>query len=277
MRIRIVVPIWQRLLSITPGRDEYEDGIWLTQARITSHLIKQVLPLISEIDAGNVEEFKELDAPLLVGYFDADDTKSLQVFLEIAESPLHDAFLFGTATDEPLFQVEKTKKPFIVLWNPLDEVPAIYDGDFEVESITSFAQESVSSPLIPQFGMQKFAEYAQTGFPLALIFALTQTERTALSQTFKPIAKQNKGKMNFATVDVKKLPFLAEPLGLDGKRWPAFVVHDIEIDETFVFDQWKEIEAMAVERFLEEFWKRGKGESETAKETGMKASDHDEL
>lgn len=82
---------------------------------------------------------------------------------------------------------------------------------------------------------------------------------------------RNKGKMNFATVDAVKLPFLAEPLGLDGKTYPAFVVHDIENDETFVSDQTKEITAEGVEEFLGGFWKGGAKDGE-AEETAMKVS-----
>lgn len=68
--------------------------------------------------------------------------------------------------------------------------------------------------------------------------------------------------MHFASVDAVKLPFLAEPLGLDGRRWPAFVVHDIVVDETFVFDQGREITAGGVGEFLEGFWRRVEGRKE---------------
>lgn len=131
-------------------------------------MIKQVLPLISEIDAENVEKFKELDTPLLIACIDPTDSTTLGPFLEVAESPLHDSFLFGTTIYESLFQMEPMDRPYIVLWNPLDEVPAIYQGEFEVGSITKFAEGAVASPLIPQFGMQKFAEYAQVN-PFSLL------------------------------------------------------------------------------------------------------------
>ncbi|KUJ16392.1 thioredoxin-like protein [Mollisia scopiformis] len=244
--------------------------------QIVSHMIKQTLPLISEITTENIEEFRDFDTPFLIAYLDPSDTESLALFIQTAESPLHENFIFGTATNRSLFPSEESKERFIVLWNPLDEVPALYDGDFDVEKITKFAEEALESPLIPQFGMQKFAEYAQSGLPLALIFALTQHERTSLAQTFKPIVIKNKGKMNFATIDAVKLPFLAKPLGLDGKRWPAFVVHDIEDDETFVFDQEREIEGVGVEEFLERFWGKMEGKKERVRETEMSDA-HDEL
>ncbi|KAF8858530.1 thioredoxin-like protein [Acephala macrosclerotiorum] len=243
---------------------------------IASHMIKQVLPPISEIDATNLEEFKYLDTPLLIAHFDADDKITFQTFLQVAESPLHDSFLFGTSIAESLFQTEVLERQYIELWNPVDEVPAVYYGNFDVESVIRFAEDAIASPLIPKFGMQKFAEYAQSGLPLALIFALTQSERTSLSKALKGIAVNNKRAINFVTVDAVKLPFLAEPLGLDGKTYPAFVVHDIENDETFVFDQGKDITAKGVEEFLDGFWKQGRKGGE-AKETGMKSDSHDEL
>ncbi|CZR64924.1 uncharacterized protein PAC_14824 [Phialocephala subalpina] len=208
---------------------------------ITSHMIKQVLPLISEIDAANIEEFKELDTPLLVAYLDAEDKKNFNTFLQVAESPLHDSFLFGTTTTtEPLFQVEVKERPFIEFFNPVDEVIA-------------------------------------SGLPLALIFAFTQSERSSLANELKSIAMKEKGSINFATVDAVKLPFLAEPLGLDGKRYPAFVVHDIENDETFVFDQRKEITRENIEKFLKGFWIGGEKDGAVAEEETGEGDAYDEL
>jgi hypothetical protein len=124
-------------------------------------MIKQTLPLISDLNLENIEELKDLDTPLLIAYFDSQDTAPRAAFIQTAESPLHDIFLFGWATDKSLFNTEDIKTPFIVLWNPIDEIPATYEGEFDTESIMKFAQETIASPLLPHFGMQKFAEYAQ--------------------------------------------------------------------------------------------------------------------
>ena len=51
-----------------------------------------------------------------------------------------------------------------------------------------------------------------------------------------------------ATVDAKKLPFLAEPLGVDSSRYPAFVIQTQ--DDAMVFDQNTVITAKAIEKFI---------------------------
>jgi len=75
-----------------------------------------------------------------------------------------------------------------------------------------------------------------------------------------------------------KLPFLAEPLGLDGVRWPAFVVHDIEVDKTFVFDQGREITEEGIGEFVEKFWRRVEGRMEGGEASVIGVNEnHDEL
>ena len=51
-----------------------------------------------------------------------------------------------------------------------------------------------------------------------------------------------------ATVDAKKLPFLAEPLGVDPSRYPAFAIQTQ--DDALVFDQNTVITGGAIEKFI---------------------------
>ncbi len=60
--------------------------------------------------------------------------------------------------------------------------------------------------------------------PLALIFAEEESERATLAGSMASLAIKLKGKVNFATVDARRLPFLAEPLGLRAGQFPAFTV-----------------------------------------------------
>ncbi len=85
---------------------------------------------------------------------------------------------------------------------------------------------------------------------MGLIFAEEESERKFLADELMDVAFKFKGKINMATVDAKKLHFLAEPLGVDPGRYPAFALQSLE--DAFVLDQGKSIDADAVERFIRE-------------------------
>lgn len=70
------------------------------------------------------------------------------------------------------------------------------------------------------------------------------------------MASKNLRKLNFAIVDASKLAFLASPLGLESDRFPAFVIHDIQSDETHPFGQDKDITEESIEAFVDEFLAR---------------------
>jgi hypothetical protein len=91
--------------------------------------------------------------------------------------------------------------------------------------------------------------YLKSGIPLALIFSGHAEERRSIAQNLSSIALVKKGKLHFATVDANKLGFLAEPLGVDLQRLPAFVIYTPR-DESFRFDQNLQITSDAIEQFI---------------------------
>jgi protein disulfide-isomerase A1 len=83
-----------------------------------------------------------------------------------------------------------------------------------------------------------------------LIFAEEETERLLLAESLKEVAFKFKGRVNFATVDARKLSFLAEPFGLRPGEFPAFVMQTS--DDTFPFDQRSKITSEVIEKFIRE-------------------------
>lgn len=87
--------------------------------------------------------------------------------------------------------------------------------------------------------------------------------------------------MNFATVDASRLAFLASPLGLEPGQFPAFVIHDIQLDETHPFGQGAEMTNEGIQAFVEDFFSKTRDNkasiSATATATITPESDSDQV
>ena len=129
----------------------------LTIASIISYMTKQALPAVSFVGKDTLEEFKTADKVVIVGFFDAKDTKSNTTFDDIAES-MRDNFLFGATSDAKLAEVEGVKQPGVVLYKQFDEGKVVFDGKFETEALESFAK-TMSVPLIGEVGPETYAGY----------------------------------------------------------------------------------------------------------------------
>ena len=97
---------------------------------------------------------------------------------------------------------------------------------------------------------------SQAGIPLAYIFAETEEERTALSETLRPIAEKHKGEVNFATIDAKAFGQHGGNLNLEVGKWPAFAIQDVSKNQKFPFETQgdaKELSEKKIGKFVEEF------------------------
>ena len=120
-------------------------------------MTKQALPAVSLVGKDTLEEFKTADKVVLVGFFDAKDTKSNTTFDGIAES-MRDNFLFGATSDAELAEAEGVKQPGVVLYKQFDEGKVVFDGKFDTESLETFAK-TMSVPLIGEVGPETYAGY----------------------------------------------------------------------------------------------------------------------
>jgi protein disulfide-isomerase A1 len=122
-------------------------------------MIRQSLPVVSAVNRSNLEELISLGVAALIAYIDENDRKSIEVFTSISDSH-RNQFVFGITSDMALAKAGIAKLPFIVLYNPLDQVNAVFDETFDVDRIKQFIGR-VSTPLIGKFGLDTYYAYTE--------------------------------------------------------------------------------------------------------------------
>ncbi|KAL2170058.1 hypothetical protein VTG60DRAFT_5330 [Thermothelomyces hinnuleus] len=220
-------------------------------AAITSYMVKQSLPAVSEVTKDTLEEFKKADKVVIVAYVDADDKASSEVFTKTAEK-LRDNYPFGLSTDAALAEAEGVKAPAIVLYKDFDEGKAVFTEKFDLEEIEKFAK-TAATPLIGEIGPETYSDYMSAGIPLAYIFAETAEERKEISEKLKPIAEAQRGVINFGTIDAKAFGAHAGNLNLKTDKFPAFAIQETTKNQKFPFDQDKEITFESIKAFVDDF------------------------
>ncbi|KAK4230462.1 protein disulfide-isomerase [Podospora fimiseda] len=220
-------------------------------AAITSYMIKQSLPAVSDVTKDTLEEFQKADKVVLVAYIDASDKASSEAFAQVAEK-LRDDYPFGLSTDVALAEAEGVKAPAVVLYKDFDEGKAVFTEKFETEAIQKFAK-TAATPLIGEIGPETYSDYMSAGIPLAYIFAETPEERKEISEKLKPIAEAQRGVVNFGTIDAKAYGAHAGNLNLKADKFPAFAIQETTKNQKFPFDQEKEITLEAIKAFVDDF------------------------
>jgi len=67
------------------------------------------------------------------------------------------------------------------------------------------------------------------------------------------VAKEHKGKINFATIDAKTFGQHAGNLNLEVDKWPAFAIQDVAANKKFPFDQSEKITAKTIGKYAKDF------------------------
>jgi hypothetical protein len=122
-------------------------------------MIRNDLSLISEITSENIKEILSMGTSSLIAYVDQDDDESRSIFTSFAESH-HNEFIYGITTDLTLAKSDAQRTPFMMLYNPLDQVNPIFQGPFEVSKLEAFARK-YSSPLIGSFSLETYYTYTE--------------------------------------------------------------------------------------------------------------------
>ncbi|KAI0539671.1 thioredoxin-like domain-containing protein [Xylaria digitata] len=237
--------IFRGLDNITPYSGQRK------AAAITSYMIKQSLPAVSDLTAETLEDFKTADKVVLVAYTDASDKSSNEVYSTIAEK-LRDNYLFGATNDAALAEAEGVTPPAIVLYKSFDEGKAVFSDKFEEDAIVSFTK-TASTPLVGEVGPETYSDYMSAGIPLAYIFAETPEERKELGDALKPLAEKYRGKINFATIDAKAFGAHAGNLNLPTDKFPSFAIQETVKNQKFPFDIEQEITIETIGAFVEDF------------------------
>ncbi|KAG2233191.1 thioredoxin-like protein [Thamnidium elegans] len=216
---------------------------------IVSYMQKQASPAVTELDATNFGEFHTSDRVVVVGY--AKDEASKEAF-KAAANKLRDDFLFGIVTDEALAKEHKvTEFPTLVVYKQFDEGRNDKIGEFDAAKIEEFVKTN-SFPLLDAIDASNFQSYAEAGLPLAYLFHDNDELAEKLIEMATPLAQKYKGKINFVHIDANKFGGHAANLALKNE-WPAFGIQHLDTGAKFPLDQTKELNAEALEAFLEQY------------------------
>jgi len=213
-------------------------------------MIKQALPALSLVTSENFGTFTESDKVVVVGFFDAADTKSNETFAALAQSQ-RDDFIFGASNDAALAKAQGIKVPAVVMYKSYDDEKTVYDGKFEEAALQAWTKET-AVPIMGEVGPDTYSAYMESGLPLAYVFADSEADKERLSKELLPVAAKYRGKVNFATIDAVKFGGHANNLNLQ-EQWPAFAIQDVAKNHKYPFDQTKEITVAAIEKFVDSF------------------------
>ncbi|KAG0170339.1 protein disulfide-isomerase precursor [Apophysomyces sp. BC1034] len=218
---------------------------------IVSYMQKQAAPALSAVTPENFEEFKTSDRVVVVGYAASTDEASKETLQKLANS-LRDDYLFGLTTDEALAKEHGIEKlPAVVLYKKFDEGRNDHVGKLNEEEIEQFVKTN-SVPLLDEVDASNFQFYAESGLPLAYVFADSEEMLKPLVEAVKPVAKQYKGKVNFVHIDATKYGAHAGNLGLK-EEWPAFAIQRLDTGAKFPLDQSLEITNANVQSFVDDY------------------------
>jgi hypothetical protein len=124
-------------------------------------MVRQSLPLVSDVTLGNFKEILSMDTSALIAYIDEADQESRALFTSFAESH-QDDFIFGITSDRGLAEQEVSHTPVIILYNPLDQVKPLFEGRFKTEKIEHFIRKH-ATPLIGTFSLETYYAYTEVG------------------------------------------------------------------------------------------------------------------
>ena len=218
---------------------------------ITSYMIKQSLPAVSEVTQDSLEEFKSADKVVIVAFTDANDKANNEVFAQIAEEN-RDTYPFGASHDAELAKAQEVSFPAIVLYKQFDEGKAVFTDKFDQEAVEKWANVA-ATPLIGEVGPDTYSGYMSAGIPLAYIFAEKADEREDLGNLLKPVAEKHRGVINFATIDASAFGAHAGNLNLKTDKFPAFAIQETNKNQKYPYSQDNEITLEAITNFVDDF------------------------
>lgn len=175
------------------------------------------------------EGFKTADKVVAVLYATGTD-EPVATFSQAAEKHRED-YLFGQVSDAEVIEAAGVKAPALIVYKKFDEGKVEYPANslsaLTLEGLSEWLR-SVGTPLMDEVSGENYGFYAESGLPLAYLFVdPTDGDKDALIESYKPLAKKFKGKVNFVWIDAVKFADHGKAMNLQEVKWPAFVVQDM--------------------------------------------------
>lgn len=186
---------------------------------IINYMIKQTLPVVQI--AESEESLNEIV-----------QNATLPIIISNGASALNESFhqIANKFSDEYIFVSCPQLKSELSLQLPGIAEPIVFNGDVKkAESDADVLENWIKVEALPYFGEvngNTFAAYLDSGLPLAYFFYTDDEELEEFAPFFTELAKEHRGKLNFASLDSRKFGRHAESLNMR-EQFPLFAVHNV--------------------------------------------------
>ncbi|KAF2839528.1 hypothetical protein M501DRAFT_1056886 [Patellaria atrata CBS 101060] len=240
---------------------------------ISSFVRLAKLPIVAELDSGNIEGYRNLGINLLVASLEEEDKASRRTFEQVAKE-YHDEFIFGVIGSQ-YFVGNGLSAPGIVIFKADGAETEFFRGPFDKASIRKFILQA-SRPLIGELTRRTEMGYMTSQKLLAYIFYDNDSDRTTLSRELQLLARKYSDYINFVTIDADEYGHMAGSLGLRSGTFPALTFYSAWKDQVFPYPEIQDITTILVEIFMLDIF-QGKVKPIEKESPGSDSMGHDEL
>jgi len=201
------------------------------------------------------EGFKTADKVVAVLYATGTDGPVV-TFSQAAEQHRED-YLFGQVSDAEVIAAAGVTAPALVVYKKFDdgkvEYPASSLSTLTLEAFSEWLK-NVGTPLLDEVSGENYGSYAESGLPLAYLFVdPADGAKDALIESYKPLAKKFKGKVNFVWIDAVKFAEHGKAMNLQEVKWPAFVVQDMAKQLKYPHSQTEPLSPESAEKLVDQY------------------------
>nr|DAZ86636.1 TPA_inf: venom-related protein PDI [Conus judaeus] len=177
-----------------------------TGGRQTSDFIKWLKrktgPPIKDVKTSEeAKTFIDSDEVIVMGFFKDQEGKGATALKKIA-AEIEDV-VFGITSEDSVFKEHKMKKDGVVLFKKFDEGRNDFSGDFEGAAMSKFIKDN-RFPLINEFTMEAAQKLFTGDLQSHLMLFIKKEETKDTLDTFKAVAGEFKGKVQFIYLDTAK-------------------------------------------------------------------------
>ncbi|KAF9586295.1 protein disulfide-isomerase precursor [Lunasporangiospora selenospora] len=210
---------------------------------IVMYMKRHAGPATRSLKPEELDEFIASSDIVVVAVIPSEkSTTQMTEDLEAIANYYRDDFQFGLVETSPEL---KDGGPGVILYKTFDEGKNILEGDFTDRSLRDFVRSN-AVPILADMGPKNYMHYMDAKTPLAYLFYSTAEEREKFATDLEPLAKEMRGKLNFAFVNANKFGAHADNVGLKSE-WPAFSIQDVVTAEKYPLEQ-KTDEPVTIER-----------------------------
>ncbi|EJS44527.1 pdi1p [Saccharomyces arboricola H-6] len=233
-----------------------------TAQAIVQFMIKQSQPAVTVVaDVAAYLANETFVTPVIVqsGKIDADFNAT---FYALANKHFNDySFVSTENSDKDEFKLA------IYLPSAMED-PVVYNGKQTDITDADVFEKWLQVEALPYFGEidgSVFNQYVESGLPLGYLFYDSDEDLDEYTPIFTKLAKDNRGLMNFVSIDAKKFGRHAANLNMK-EQFPLFAIHDMIQDLKYGLPQLSEeafdeltdkivLESKAVESLVKDFLK----------------------